>query len=102
MAIDPATFPAPAPPMDSWFVHLSLPLVLPLTPATMGEAQLAIDASTFAPPVVPPVVPPIIVAPGGGGPALGPGFRRPEDLRDKKKRDVDIAIAVGVWLVFME
>jgi len=63
----------------------------------MGEGQLAIDSSTFAPPVEPPVVvpPPRVTS----GAAVGIGFPRADE---NKKRDIDIAVAVGVWLVFME
>ena len=98
LAIDPDTFPAPAPSMDGWFVHLSLPLVLPPTPATEGTGLLAIEESTFAPPVEPPVEVPVPRVLGGAAVGL-PGV---EIVGSKKKRDIDIAVAVGVWLVFRE
>ena len=60
----------------------------------------AFSGVIIEPPPVPPVVPPHV--PAGGGPALGPGLRMLADLEEKKKNDVDIAIAVGMWLVFME
>lgn len=83
---EPVFVPAPVPSMDGWFTQLSQPLVLPPVPATEGAPQLAIDPTTFR-----------IRALGGA--AVGLGF--PHD-GGTKKRDIDIAVAVGVWMVFGE
>ncbi len=51
----------------------------------------------FVPAVV--VTPPEVTAGVASGAAVGVGFS-PSD--ESKKRDIDIALAIGVWLVFRE
>ena len=64
-----------------------------------GASAATCQVATFAPPVEPPVVvPPARVRSGA---AVGLPFAVPS-ADEQKKRDVDIAVAVGVWLVFME